>query len=185
MAGPPLAVANSPARSLLIVAVLGACLGAAALEGRAHEAVSPPRCAPRVEVVSGSFDQLGCADVLSALLARAGRSSGCGSGAGLLAGLRDGDRVEVLDGCTLGRGRMSGPALRLLGLPIDVNRASVEDLEALPGLGPVMAARIAAARPFRTLAELREVSGIGPLRFAALREAAEVSEVTEQDLGRR
>jgi DNA uptake protein ComE-like DNA-binding protein len=48
-----------------------------------------------------------------------------------------------------------------------------------------MAARILKSRPFRTLDELREVSGIGPLRLAALRHAAEVSEVSEQDFGRR
>ena len=126
---------------------------------------------------------MGCAEALPRLLSSAGRSSHCGSAD--LAGLRDGDRLDVEGGCALGRGRMSGPALRLLGLPIDVNRASVEDLQALPGIGPVMAARIHQARPFRTLDELREVSGIGPLRLAALRQAAEVSEISGQDFGRR
>jgi hypothetical protein len=135
----------------------------------------------RVEVVSESFDQLGCAELLPGLLARAGRPAACDRGTPPPEELRDGDRLEV-SGCAIARSRMSGPALRMLGLPIDVNRASVEDLEALPGLGPVMAARIAAARPFRTLDELREVSGIGPLRFAALRQAAEIR---EQDFGRR
>jgi hypothetical protein len=170
------------ARHLLIVGLLGACLGVATLQGRARKTSLPPRCATRVEVVSESFDQLGCAELLPGLLSRAGRPAECDRGSPPSEGLRDGDRLEVSSGCGIARSRISGPALRMLGLPIDVNRASVEDLEALPGLGPVMAARIAAARPFRTLDELREVSGIGPLRFAALRQAAEIR---EQDFGRR
>jgi hypothetical protein len=173
------------ARSLLIVGALCACLGHAALESRAREAPVPPRCATRIEVTSASFDQLGCAEALSALLARAGLPSRCGDATGNLAA-RDGDRLEVaLESCELRRARMPGPQLRLLGLAIDVNRASVEDLEALPGVGPVMAARILDARPFQTLDELREVSGIGPRRFAALRQAAEVSKVSSKDFGRR
>ena len=44
-----------------------------------------------------------------------------------------------------GVARMSGPALRLLGLPVDVNHGSVEDLEALPGIGPKLADRIVEA----------------------------------------
>jgi hypothetical protein len=183
MAPPPRAMMHR-ARSLAIVGLLGACLGGTAFEGRAREIRLPPHCVPRVEVVSDGFDQMGCLDELPALLVRAGWSPRCGSG--WAAGLRDGDRLEVgAEGCNLRRARMLGPQLRLLGLAIDVNQASVEDLQALPGVGPVMAARILDARPFQTLDELREVSGIGPRRFAALRQAAEVSKVSSKDFGRR
>jgi len=48
-------------------------------------------------------------------------------------------------------GRMTGPALRLLGLPVDLNHSSVEDLQALPGVGPKLAARI--------LSELKDKAG--------------------------
>ncbi|MDR2253698.1 MAG: ComEA family DNA-binding protein [Bifidobacteriaceae bacterium] len=55
---------------------------------------------------------------------------------------------------------------------IAVNSASAEDLTALPGIGPVLAARIVAFReangPFRELADLGEVSGIGPKILAGL-----------------
>jgi competence ComEA-like helix-hairpin-helix protein len=49
--------------------------------------------------------------------------------------------------------------------PIDVNRAGEDELRRLPGVGPVLAARIVAERgngPFSSLADLSRVSGIGP-----------------------
>lgn len=50
--------------------------------------------------------------------------------------------------------------------PVDVNRASAAELEALPGIGPTLAQRIVADREangrFATLGELERVSGIGP-----------------------
>lgn len=49
---------------------------------------------------------------------------------------------------------------------VDVNSASVEALDAVPGIGPALAARIVAHRqqngPFRSPAELEAVRGIGP-----------------------
>jgi competence protein ComEA len=52
---------------------------------------------------------------------------------------------------------------------VDVNAASLRLLETLPGIGPVMAARIVAARPFHTVDDLGRVAGIGPARLEALR----------------
>jgi len=56
--------------------------------------------------------------------------------------------------------------------PIDVNHATVEDLQALPGVGPKLAKRILderARRPFRAAEDLRRVSGIGPKTLEKLR----------------
>jgi hypothetical protein len=44
--------------------------------------------------------------------------------------------------------------------PLDVNRASAPELARLPGLGPVLAARIVEARPFDALDELARVRGL-------------------------
>jgi competence protein ComEA len=49
--------------------------------------------------------------------------------------------------------------------PVDLNRASEVELTALPGVGPALAARIVAARPFAAIDELRRVRG---LRHATL-----------------
>lgn len=55
---------------------------------------------------------------------------------------------------------------------IDVNTASVERLQDLPGIGPALSGRIDAHRaqqPFRTVDDLRAVRGIGPKTLEALR----------------
>lgn len=56
--------------------------------------------------------------------------------------------------------------------PIDVNRATVEELQQLPGVGPVLSQRIVAAREkalFKSVDELRRVSGIGAKTLEKLR----------------
>lgn len=53
--------------------------------------------------------------------------------------------------------------------PIDVNAASLDDLQRLPGVGPVMAQNIAAARPFKSVADLDRAKGIGPKTLDKLR----------------
>ena len=56
---------------------------------------------------------------------------------------------------------------------LDLNRATAEELDALPGIGPVLAGRILAHRarygPFRAVDELRAVRGIGPRLLERLR----------------
>ena len=58
-----------------------------------------------------------------------------------------------------------GPTRLLLGLSIDPNRADLQTLEALPGIGPARALAIVRERnrrPFDQLSDLARVSGIGP-----------------------
>jgi competence protein ComEA len=55
---------------------------------------------------------------------------------------------------------------------LDLNTATVAELDRLPGIGPVLAARIVAERekrPFASVNDLRRVSGIGPKKLDALR----------------
>ena len=61
---------------------------------------------------------------------------------------------------------------------IDLNKASVELLETLPGIGPVRAGAIVADRelngPFRTVEEITRVQGIGPSTYTSIRDLVTV-----------
>jgi competence protein ComEA len=57
--------------------------------------------------------------------------------------------------------------------PVDLNRATVDQLDALPGVGPATAAAIVAYRdahgPFASVDDLLKVRGIGPAKLDAMR----------------
>lgn len=52
---------------------------------------------------------------------------------------------------------------------IDINTATEKELTTVPRIGHVMAARIIAARPFRSADDLKRVSGIGEKKYAQIR----------------
>jgi competence ComEA-like helix-hairpin-helix protein len=64
--------------------------------------------------------------------------------------------------------------------PLDINRASLDELSRLPGVGQGLAGRIVAERERRGRFEspdaLRYVLGMGPKKLAAIRELVIVSE---------
>lgn len=70
-----------------------------------------------------------------------------------------------------GTGGGAGPATP--AGPVSLNTATVDQLDTLPGVGPVLAQHILDYRAqhggFRSVDELREVNGIGDRRFADLR----------------
>ncbi len=94
-------------------------------------------------------------------------------GLNLASGLRDGEHIVVPSMSE----RPASPSLRSDDR-IPVNTASATELERLPGVGPVLASRIAAYRDanglFSTLEDLLDVPGIGEGKLAALRDAAAV-----------
>jgi competence protein ComEA len=64
---------------------------------------------------------------------------------------------------------------------LDLNRATEQDLEALPGIGPVLAERVVEYRqtsgPFRRVEDLRAVKGIGKKKFDRIRSLVSVTPV--------
>ncbi|MFG1609378.1 ComEA family DNA-binding protein [Actinoplanes sp. NPDC049265] len=64
------------------------------------------------------------------------------------------------------------------GVPINLNTATLADLDNLPGVGPVLAQRILEARDaqggFKTVGDLRKVNGIGASRFEQLKDLVTV-----------
>ncbi|AXL88579.1 DNA-binding protein [Streptomyces sp. CB09001] len=67
-----------------------------------------------------------------------------------------------------------GPAGAAPAAPVSLNTATTDQLDTLPGVGPVLAQHIIDYRTrhggFRSVDELREVNGIGERRFADLRD---------------
>jgi competence protein ComEA len=111
-----------------------------------------------------------------------------GDGGGLCGGgkLAPGPAGEVLPGETrlvlsaagpevpgLEKGPLSVRALWILGRPIPLNRATAEELDAIPGIGPGLARRIVEHRetlgPFTELEALQQVAGVGEKTLEKLR----------------
>jgi competence protein ComEA len=153
--------------SLAPVEVVVQVAGAVAQPG-VYRLADGARVVDLVEVAGGAL-----ADADLEALALAGR-------------LTDGQRVqvprqgEVLPPSVLG----AAPAADSPGAgsvptaPVDLNVATMAELDTLPGIGPATAQAILTYRerngPFRTIDDLGEVRGIGPARLDALRDLVRV-----------
>jgi competence protein ComEA len=91
-------------------------------------------------------------------------------GINLAAPLADGEQVLVPRRGTTAASTGPGAA----AAPVQLSVATVEQLDALPGIGPATAQRIVAYReehgPFRSVDELVGVPGIGPAKLEAVRD---------------
>ena len=177
-------------RVLAGVAVLAALVaGVVLVRGRPHEVAAPasPPAGVRASVgvatsggtlvvdVAGRVRRPGVvrlpfgARVEDALKAAGGRLPGVSlDSLNLARKLVDGEQVVV--GAAASGG---GPAGGSVDALVDLNAADAAALDALPGIGPVLAQKIVDWRTahgrFASVDQLREVGGIGESKFAALK----------------
>jgi competence protein ComEA len=99
----------------------------------------------------------------------------------LAAPVEDGERVDIPaaqpqpTSAAMPTGQASSPARQTPTVPpiVNVNTASLEELQLLPGIGPSLAEEIVRHRqrygPFRAVDDLHAVPGIGPKRIEEIR----------------
>lgn len=97
------------------------------------------------------------------------------SGVNLARVLEDGEQIIVGPAPEVAPGAAAAPGgTGATGAKISLNQATVEQLDTLPGVGPVTAAAIIAWRDengsFSSVEDLLDVKGIGDVTFAELRE---------------
>jgi len=160
---------------MLLGAVLFLLYGWRGNFGRSPDAISPAKVKPVFVEITGEVAYPGVYSFPAppTLLELYRRAGGPTPPTEAQATVASGSRVEVTPAGTCRLSHMSGDQLLTLGLALDLNTATVEDLEALPGIGPVMAQRLVQFRqthgPFKDVEDLLAVSGIGEKKLARLR----------------
>jgi competence protein ComEA len=170
-------------RSLPKPVTIAAADPAAALGGSDSAApVASPTGAPIIVDVTGWVHEPGVYEFVEGdrVIDAVDRAGGARNGAdlsvlNLAAPLADGTQVVVVkEGAAVGGGEVPGAAPGAPDGLIDINTASATELEALSGIGEVLAAAIVDFRtengPFASVDELEDVSGIGPATLEEIRD---------------
>jgi competence protein ComEA len=145
-------------------------------------AVSAPDSAPNVLVVDVAgavrhpgLYRLPSGSRIADAVARAGGMSRRAAAAlvNLAAPLADGEQVLVPSSVAGAAGAAAAGGAASPSAPVDLNSATAEQLDALPGIGPVTAQKIVNYRtqhgPFTSVDDLDAIPGIGPARIENLR----------------
>jgi competence protein ComEA len=101
------------------------------------------------------------------------------AGVNLAARVSDGQQVVVpARGAAGGTASAAGTAPEAPAAPISLNTATLDQLDELDGVGPATAQKIIDWRKehggFRSIDDLKQVSGIGPKRFASLKDKVRI-----------
>src|SRR5690349_19227633 len=180
------------------LALLGLAVFALVYAGRGDGVAASPRPAPSLEVggadegggalvvhVAGAVRRPGVyklragARVADAVERAGGARRRADLGAvNLAAELQDGRQVLVPLRAKGGVAAAAAGGATAPGVPLDLNTATVEQLDELDGIGPATAQQIVAYREehggFGSVEELDQVPGIGETRLAALRDKVRV-----------
>jgi competence protein ComEA len=128
-----------------------------------HEVPAGGRVADAIAAAGGYSTQVDIAAAAGAL--------------NLAAPVADGQKIHVPargEVATLAGEATSPPGGASRG-PVDINHASQTELEDLPGIGPVTASKIIAARPFGSIDELDARGVVGPSTLEKIRDLITVS----------
>ncbi|HEX7972818.1 MAG TPA: ComEA family DNA-binding protein [Anaerolineales bacterium] len=167
-------------------------LAASQPRGQAVRLLPPPTTAPLLVHVTGAVARPGVyalssdARVQDAIGLAGGMLAEANSQAvNLAARLKDGDRLVIPAILTQTQdlppdpARSAGiptspPASPTPSFPIHLNTATLEELDSLPGIGPVTAQKIITYRdahgPFAAIEAIQDVPGIGPATFEKIKD---------------
>ena len=168
--------------------IIGVLLGVGILflvtrppRGEPVDLLPPPSPAPVVVYVSGEVNKAGLytlqvgSRVNDAIQAAGGFTSNANTIALNLAEiLEDGERITVPGMPSILETASRGGEINIGGDWVDINNASLKELEELPGIGPVTAQKIIDYRevngPFKKIEDILEVPGIGQATFMKIRD---------------
>jgi len=87
--------------------------------------------------------------------------------------VKSGSKITISRDGSVQIGQMSGEKHIIFSIPLDINRATAQDFEVLPGIGPNLAERIIETRKrldgFKTVDDFKKVKGIGDKKFEKIR----------------